>query len=1514
MSGTLAATSKFTFTHNAEAGSAALGAEVVAFDAARNLILTLGASGIDILDATTGALRLTLPRADVTSGGVPAVLGTANSVAVFGNTLAVAYEGPTRTDNGAVVFYELGGTNAAPTAAQTRFIQPTAVPGEPNTLAQPDMVTFTPDGTRLLVAIEGEPADNYASDPLGGIGIIDVATGALTIAGFDAFDAATLKAAGVRITGRASEAAEAGTATAAADLEPEYIAVSADGTRAFVTLQDNNALAIVDIASATVTHVLPFGTKDHSLPGNGLDPNDRNGGTRIDTWPLNGLYQPDAVATFTANGRTYVVTANEGDAREWGNFVDAIRIADATLDPTAFPTAVANILKSNANTGRLDVSRYSSDTDGDGDLDRLDVFGARSFSIWEVTPGNTLVQVFDSGQMIDEIIAAVAPDPAALEGRDDNKGAEPEGLTLGTVDGQLYAFVALERANATMAFAIDTSGAAPTASYAGLIKTPGDVAPEVVSFIGGANPRLVVANEGSNTTTVYDIAPATPGTYTLQILHASDFEAGLAASTNAPRFAAIVDHLEDLVPNSITLSSGDNFIPGPFLSAGGDSAVRSALQDFYRQLLGDPTLDLSGLREGAARIDIAMLNAIGIQASVFGNHEFDLGTSAIADAIDMIAAGAGAGGVAPQEEARISNIGAQFPYLSANLDFTGANPLGLAGSATGDPALRALFTSTLRDAATYATTQADLASNQAVTNEALDSQIAPWTTINEGGETIGVLGITTQILAQISSPGATRLLDPAGDGGVDNVAELAAILQPYVDRMTALGINKIILLSHLQQNSLEQALAPLLSGVDIIIAGGSHAIFADDTDTLRPGDTAANTYPITLAGADGRPVMIVNTSGEYSYVGRLVATFDANGVLVADPDAAGPLGTGAVDPAISGAYAATDAVVQSLWGTTDEAVYFADGTRGGEVKQLADAVQGVINAKDGNVFGRTEVFLDGRRAEVRTEETNFGNLSADANLAAARAVVPTVSVSLKNGGGIRAEIGVVSGQPISVERPPIANPAAGKPEGGISQLDIENALRFNNGLSVATFTAANLAAVIENALRGATPGATPGAFPQVGGISFSFDGTRPAGDRVLTLAVLNDDGSVRDVLVNNGDLVGNPDRSFDVVMLNFLLDGGDGYMAGVTFTNRQDLFTGSGFAAEGREQKAFADFIASRHGTEATAFNQIDTPAALDTRVQNLAARADDVLPDITRVSGGVIDTFVAPLHAGGLAAVFEAIGTAGSDILVATASADAIAGGAGSDLLLPGRGNDIIDGGEGWDSVRFVGNRNEYQVLLNGSTVTVEGPEGSNTLNNVERLEFADRFVDLLGPSGWQHVFAVTNNSNPVAAPFALGTAYTGPVPGIESELVFITPDNVSVSAPGANVFIRTGSGDDAIVTGGGTNVVDASTGNNWLVSNGMDSFLIGDRDGGTGWDTILNFAAGDALTLFGFDDASAFFWAEGGAGGNTGATLHAVIGGGTTINASVTFAGVSLAEAQGYGVERSTVGGTPFLQITHA
>lgn len=481
----LTATSLWSFEHGAGAlpGSAAGGAEVAAFDAARGLVLVLGPDGVDALDAASGALRFSLPKPE-TAGG----LGPGNSVAVGGERVAVAYNGPEPGSGGTVALYRFDAAGGS--AALERTVEVGAVP---------DMVVFTPDKSRVLVAIEGEPTDDYEADPPGGVAVIDATTGEAAFAGFAGFDTAGLRAAGVRITG------PEGT-TAATDLEPEYIAVAPDGRRAYVTLQENNAVGVLDLDGPhgpAFSAVLPLGTKDHSRPGAGFDASDEDGGVNVQTWPVQGLYMPDAVAAFEWFGRTFLVTANEGDTREYGDYEDAARVGELALDPAAFPNAAA--LQADAALGRLEVSTRDGDPDGDGDYDALYAFGGRSFSIWEVGK-HGLRLAFESGDLIERTLAAEAPE-LLDDGRSDNKGPEPEHVTLGRIEGQLHAFVGLERADSVMAFRIDAPW---KATYAGLVAAPGDDAPETFAFAPardapGGEPTLYVANEDSGNSRAFEL-------------------------------------------------------------------------------------------------------------------------------------------------------------------------------------------------------------------------------------------------------------------------------------------------------------------------------------------------------------------------------------------------------------------------------------------------------------------------------------------------------------------------------------------------------------------------------------------------------------------------------------------------------------------------------------------------------------------------------------------------------------------------------------------------------------------------------------------------------------------------------------------------------------------------------------------------------------------------------------------------------------------------------------------------
>jgi DNA-binding beta-propeller fold protein YncE len=310
-------------------------------------------------------------------------------------------------------------------------------------------------------------------------------------------------------------------ASVAQDLEPEYIATDAEGTEAWVTLQENNAMARIDVGHATVTELQPLGFTDHSLQDNGLDGSDQDldgddGTIAIENWPVQGMYLPDGVASYEAAGETYLVTANEGDARDYETFAEEERIKDLDLDPTVFPDA--EDIQDDEGIGRLNVTTTMGDTDGDEDFDELYSFGSRSFSIWNADGE----QVFDSGDAFEQITAAAQPDffnsdneEANFDNRSDNKGPEPEGVVTGTIDGRAYAYVGLERIGGVMVFDITVPGESEYVQYLetrdfGQDAAP-DAAPEGLAFVSAdesptGDPMLLVSHEVSGTVAVFTLA------------------------------------------------------------------------------------------------------------------------------------------------------------------------------------------------------------------------------------------------------------------------------------------------------------------------------------------------------------------------------------------------------------------------------------------------------------------------------------------------------------------------------------------------------------------------------------------------------------------------------------------------------------------------------------------------------------------------------------------------------------------------------------------------------------------------------------------------------------------------------------------------------------------------------------------------------------------------------------------------------------------------------------------------
>ncbi|MFN4083680.1 MAG: choice-of-anchor I family protein [Bacteroidia bacterium] len=1095
-----------------------------------------------------------------------------------------------KTANGKVVFFNTNGS----------YLNQVKV--GPN----PDMLCFTPDGRRVLVANEGEPNVGYTIDPEGSVSIINISGGVqnlnqshVTTAGFTQFNGTQIDWR-IKITGRIlnSQGQFIRNSTIAEDLEPEYIGVSDDSKTAWITCQENNCMAELNIETATITRLIPLGFKNHNLPGNGLDASDNGTTINIANWPVFGMYQPDVVTTYKVGNTTYLVTANEGDARaDWGaENNEEIRFGSSSyvLDTVKFGGATnVAALKANTALGRLNVTNRFGDFNNDGKFDSVFCFGARSFTIWNATTG---ALVWDSKDEFEQRLATIYPSNFnasnsnnTLKNRSDDKGPEPEAVAIGKILDSTYAFVGLERIGGIMVYNITNPNNPYFVQYinmrnfsvtpgAGTLSTVGDLGPEGVVFVPASEshtgkPLLLVSNEISSTVSIFEINSRS--SFQLQILHSGDMESSVDAVIDAPNFAAVVDKLEDEHINNINISSGDNILPGPFMASGEDPSLQTPLRNTASAYwAGNP----GQIRAAIGRPDIAIMNVIGYHVSALGNHEFDLGTTELNSQIGVDIRSNGA-------DRRW--IGAQFPFVSCNLDFS------------QDVNLNYLYTNQiLRDTA--------FRTPVGITNNNQKRGIAPSVIIERSGHKIGVVGATTQVLERISSPGATRVIGPK----VDDMPALAAIIQPFVDSLIIKeGVNKVILVSHLQQIANEKALAPLLKGVDIIVAGGNHAISADGNDRLRPGNIATERYPILTQNKDGEPLAILNMASEWKYVGRFVCDFDSLGRLIPN----------VLDSSINGAYITDSAMVTQLYGTY--AAGFTAGSKGANVRTLAQAVGNVITAKDGNIVGKTNVFLEGRRNFVRTEETNLGNLSSDANLWYARLYDPTVKVSIKNGGGIRSAIGFVNavGGNAVLERTQ-ANPSANKQAGDVSQLDIENSLRFNNGLVIVTANAAGLRRLIEHGISATIPNATPGQFPQVGGVAFSYDTTRPAGSKLWSLVTIDSVGNRVDTILRNGQYVGDTSRLFKIVTLNFLVTGGDNYPFPANSTNRINLDTAiktagaSTFAAIGSEQDAFAEYMLARHNTTNTAYSVRDTNLYGDRRIQLLNTRPDGIFPETTPV------------------------------------------------------------------------------------------------------------------------------------------------------------------------------------------------------------------------------------------------------------------------------------------------------------
>ncbi len=695
--------------------------------------------------------------------------------------------------------------------------------------------------------------------------------------------------------------------------------------------------------------------------------------------------------------------------------------------------------------------------------------------------------------------------------------------------------------------------------------------------------------------------------FTLQLLHYADVDGNEEIALDVvDEFSGLVDGFKKdptYGGNSLFVTSGDIIIPGPRFYAAENSAVRG----------------VTGSNE-PGHLDVFFANKMGVQVSAIGNHELDAGPGELFDAA-----------FSSESNNGVTFPGSEFPWLATNIDFSKDWDFSGAQGKDGDN----------------------------VTN--LKSKVANYAITTVNGETIGLIGASTPTLSSITSTGDLTV----SPGSNWTNKELAKIIQVSVDSLKAQGVNKIILLAHMQQISVEKSLASLLDGVDIIVAGGSNTRMGDANDVLFTNSLGSDasfdeTYPYLTTDVSGDPVAVVNVDGDYKYLGRLVIEFDADGNLI----------TSSIDADVSGAYASTSANVTSV-----------GGTRNSDIIEARDSVLSVINQQFQNIIGYSKVYLDGRRGQVRTQETNLGNLSADANLWYANLLNPAndsaVLVSIKNGGGIRTEIGTSklppgSNNPEDIEFFPPANNA-------VTEGHLRATLRFNNGLVRLTLTAQELKDVIEHSLSGVSPGSSGGAFPQIAGMTIQYNPLAQAseisvlngsngdsiviktpGERVREMIILRPDGSKMPI-VEKGQLVVDASTKINVVTLNFLANGGDAYPFTIAnFTNRRiNYYDGQGFgepvdypdgvlsndpgkssdiSSTGGEQDAIAEYMMAKFPSSSP-YDEEETDEDEDTRILKTLRILDADAPnfvDVLKVSlkgtyqvpGSVFDAAAAEIPA----------------------------------------------------------------------------------------------------------------------------------------------------------------------------------------------------------------------------------------------------------------------------------------------
>ena len=572
-------------------------AEIVVHDPTtqRLYIANSIAAKLDIIDFINPATPTLIASINIST------YGNLNSVAVKNGTVACAIEnssiaigGTNPQDSGKVVFFDKNGL----------FLKQVKVG------MMPDMITFNNAGTKVFTANEGEPNDSYTLDPDGSVSIVDISGGIAALSQtnvahvtFTVYNGqeTALKAQGIRIYGLGASASK--------DFEPEYISIAKDDSKAWVTLQENNAIVEINLTNNSINYIKSLGTKNTNALNNGFDASNLTKGVNIANFPIKSLYLPDAIASYTISGINYLVTANEGDSRAYTGFSEEKRISALLLDPTKFPNA--SDLQNNYVLGRLNATDKLGDTDNDGDIDSIYVYGGRSFSIWNANTGNL---VYDSGDQMELITSTnsfsvmfnASNTTIVKKDRSDDKGPEPEGVAIGAIGTNTFAFIAVERIGGIMVYDITNPAAPVYVTYVNNRSFPGnlpDRGSEGIIFIPQSqSPNgqhlVIAANEISSSLSIYGIPGcATPVVSSLSV---SGNTTGLCSS-NGPII-------------SVPFTSGLNYQWSnngtPIVGATSNTVMANATGNYSVAITGGTNCSVSSLSQSISVIPAPSITVV----------------------------------------------------------------------------------------------------------------------------------------------------------------------------------------------------------------------------------------------------------------------------------------------------------------------------------------------------------------------------------------------------------------------------------------------------------------------------------------------------------------------------------------------------------------------------------------------------------------------------------------------------------------------------------------------------------------------------------------------------------------------------------------------------------------------------------------------------------------------------------------------------------------------------------------